>query len=50
MYLFQVTGVADQKSIANFCFQLINTEKEGRFFGSVRTRMYQGPLPRLAKL
>lgn len=31
MYLFQVTGVTDQKSVANFGFGLINTEKESGF-------------------
>lgn len=28
MYLFQVTGITDQKSVANFGFGLINTEKK----------------------
>lgn len=31
MYLFQVTGVTDQKSVVNFGFGLINTEKEEGF-------------------
>lgn len=31
LYLFQVTGVTDQKSLANFAFGLINTEKEEGF-------------------
>jgi hypothetical protein len=31
MYLFQVTGVTDQKSLANFGFGLINNEREGGF-------------------
>jgi hypothetical protein len=31
MYLFQVTGVTDQRSLANFAFGLINTEKEEGF-------------------
>lgn len=31
MCLFQVTGITDQKSIANFSFGLINTEKEEGF-------------------
>ena len=31
MYLFQVTGVTDQKSLANFAFSLINNEKEEGF-------------------
>lgn len=31
MYLFQVTGVTDQKSVANFGFGLINNEKEEGF-------------------
>lgn len=26
--LFQITGITDQKSVANFAFGLINTEKE----------------------
>ena len=28
MYLFQITGVTNQGSVANFAFSLINTEKE----------------------
>lgn len=31
MYLFQITGVTDQKSVINFGFGLINTEKEEGF-------------------
>ena len=31
LYLFQVTGVTDQKSLANFAFGLINGEKEEHF-------------------
>lgn len=31
MYLFQATGVTDQRSVANFAFGLINTEKEEGF-------------------
>lgn len=31
MYLFEVIGVTDQKSVANFAFGLINTEKEDGF-------------------
>src|SRR5215470_16752397 len=31
IYLFQVTGLTDQKSIANFSFGLINTETEDGF-------------------
>ncbi|RKK67063.1 hypothetical protein BFJ63_vAg15835 [Fusarium oxysporum f. sp. narcissi] len=31
MYLFQVTGIADQKSVANFGFGLVNNEREEGF-------------------
>lgn len=31
MYLFEVIGITDQKSVANFAFGLINTEKEDGF-------------------
>ncbi|KJZ69123.1 hypothetical protein HIM_11491 [Hirsutella minnesotensis 3608] len=31
MYFFQVTGVTDQRTVANFAFGLINTEKEQGF-------------------
>lgn len=31
MYFFEVIGVMDQKSVANFAFGLINIEKEDGF-------------------
>jgi hypothetical protein len=31
MYLFEAIGITDQKSVANFAFGLINTEKEDGF-------------------
>ena len=30
-YLFQITGITDQRSVANFAFGLVDTEKQEGF-------------------